>query len=170
MTNTDHYNALLDPTVHRMTGITVHQGMRFDNPLITEIAPNLWVGGVEDGMILPRFFDHVVSLYQWEAYTVNHSLTSTLTVKMYDADVEPNAAEIDSIVAWVQAARRSGTVLLHCQAGLNRSMLVAASVLMDDRLSADEAITRLRAQRSPAVLCNATFEKWLRARDGSSGQ
>jgi hypothetical protein len=42
-----------DPTVQRMKGVTVHGGMPFDVPIISEIGPILWQGGCQDGLILP---------------------------------------------------------------------------------------------------------------------
>ena len=57
-----------DPTVQRMKGVTVHGGMPFDVPIISEIGPNLWQGGCQDGLILPCFVRHLVSLYLWEHY------------------------------------------------------------------------------------------------------
>ena len=39
-----------DPTVQRMKGVTVHGGMPFDVPIISEIGPNLWQGGCRDGL------------------------------------------------------------------------------------------------------------------------
>jgi protein-tyrosine phosphatase len=52
--------------------------------------------------------------------------------------------------------------LVHCQAGLNRSGVVVAYALMLNGMSAAEAIARIRERRSPAVLCNPQFERWLR--------
>ena len=65
-----------DPTVQRMKGVTVHGGMPFDVPIISEIGPNLWQGGCQDGLILPCFVRHLVSLYLWEHYRVQHELDS----------------------------------------------------------------------------------------------
>jgi protein-tyrosine phosphatase len=61
--------------------------------------------------------------------------------------------------------RQGHTVLVHCQAGLNRSNLIAALALM--RLTgcdAAAAIALLREKRSPLVLCNEAFEQYLLAR------
>jgi hypothetical protein len=69
----------------------------------------------------------------------------------------------------VTARRKTGPCLVHCQAGLNRSSLVVARVLMLEGATADEAIGLLREKRSPACLCNPAFEEWLRARDSVRG-
>jgi protein-tyrosine phosphatase len=58
-----------------------------------------------------------------------------------------------------------GKTLVHCQAGLNRSGLVAAVALMKLGRTADEAIKLLRDSRSPMVLCNDTFVSQLHQLD-----
>jgi hypothetical protein len=52
-------------------------------------------------------------------------------------------------------------VLIRCQAGVNRSGLVTALVLMLDGYSAREAIELIRERRAPAVLSNRHFVQWL---------
>ena len=153
-----------DPTVPRMKGVTVHGSAAFDVPFISQIAPNLWQGGCEDGQVLPDFIKHLVSLYPWESYHVRHTLDSVLLVRMYDS-VDQTFEQIEELARWVNLCRRTGPVLVHCQAGLNRSSLVAARALMLEGKSAEDAITTLRAKRSPACLCNRAFEDYLRTCD-----
>lgn len=149
-----------DPVEQRMRGRAVHGNTPFDVSFISEIAPNLWQGGCETGLVLPAFIEHVVSLYPWEQYTVRHELKSSLTVRMYDS-TDQGFGQVDEIARWVAGRREEGPVLVHCQAGLNRSSLVAARALMFGGLTADEAITQIRSTRSPACLCNPSFEAWL---------
>lgn len=151
----------VDPRTQRMTGVAIHGGTRFSVPYVSEIEDNLWTGGCAMGLALPREIDHVVSLYPWEAYTVTHELKSALMVRLYDSSDEA-MDKIDDIARWVNSCRRDGITLVHCQAGLNRSGLVAARALMLEGSSADDAIALLREKRSPAVLCNTAFEQWLR--------
>jgi protein-tyrosine phosphatase len=153
-----------NPTVQRMKGVTVHGNAAFDVPLISEIAPNLWQGGCEDGLILPDFIKHLVSLYPWESYTVRHELDSALLVRMYDS-AEQTFEQIEQLARWVNLCRTTGPVLVHCQAGLNRSSLVAARALILQGMSADDAIMTVRTKRSPACLCNGAFEDYLRTSD-----
>lgn len=80
---------------------------------------------------------------------------------LYDDAGGVDGTTIDTIAKLVNECRREGKTLVHCQAGLNRSALVTARALMLDGMSADDAITLLR-KRSPMVLCNLTFEAWLR--------
>jgi Dual specificity phosphatase, catalytic domain len=140
---------------------------RFSVPLVSHIEGNLWTGGCIDGVRLGDDFRYVVSLYPWEKYTLG-SETERLEAVMYDAGSMPNIhalhAAADQVVAWVA----EGKTLVHCQAGLNRSGLVAALALTKMGHSAREAIDLLREKRSPVVLCNATFEAWLLGLDGAS--
>jgi protein-tyrosine phosphatase len=144
-----------------MSGYAVHGNTPFDVPYISEIAHNLWQGGCENGMVLPRSIKHLVSLYPWEQYNVDHEILSALTVRMYDSE-DQQFDRVWDIAEWVNRCRESGPVLVHCQAGLNRSSLIAAAVLRLDGKTADEAIEIIRTKRSPACLCNPTFEMWLR--------
>jgi protein-tyrosine phosphatase len=150
-----------NPTVQRIKGVTLHGSAAFDVPLISEIAPNLWQGGCEDGVILPDFIKHLVSLYPWESYNVRHELHSALLVRMYDSD-DQTFEQIEELARWVNLCRTTGPVLVHCQAGLNRSSLVAARALMLEGMSADDVIRTVREKRSPACLCNRAFEDYLR--------
>lgn len=151
-----------DPTVQRMSGVAYHGNTPFDVPFISEIAPNLWQGGCENGLVLPEFIDYLVSLYPWEKYTVNHKLKGSMTVKMYDS-LDQATEQIDDLAKKINEWRKDGVVLVHCQAGLNRSSLVAARALMiGDGLKGWEAVKTLREKRSPACLCNPSFERYIK--------
>lgn len=150
-----------DPTVQRMKGITAHGGLAFDVPFISEIGFNLWQGGCRDGLVLPKFIKHLVSLYPWEQYEIKHPLDSILIVRMYDSE-DQSFDQVEELARWVNVCRATGPVLVHCQAGLNRSSLVAARALMLGGITADDAIRRVREKRSTACLCNRAFEAYLR--------
>lgn len=150
-----------DPTFERMIGRAVHGNTPFDVPYISEIAPNLWQGGCKSGLILPSNIKHLVSLYPWERYTMLDVIDSEMYVKMYDSNEGVNAEQVWQIAQHVSWARSQGPTLVHCQAGLNRSSLVAAASLIIDGYEPDAAISLIRMTRSPACLCNPTFEAWL---------
>ena len=162
--DTSRIDITLDPTRHRMSGVTAHGLIPFSVPFMTEIAPNLWQGGCQDGLVLPFRIKHLLSLYKWESYTVPHRLRTQHTVTMYDS-LDQATHEIDRWARWTNARRRTGAVLVHCQAGLNRSSLVVCRALMLDGMTADEAIKTVRDKRSPACLCNPSFEEYLRSLD-----
>lgn len=143
-----------------------------DVELISHITDNLYVGGCEPEY-LGDFFSHVFSLYKWGAYEVDEG-TIVRTWKMYDShddvmvmDLDENLVSIDEVADEVVAAlHEGGNVLVHCQAGINRSNLTAALALMKWKdMSADEAIALLRSKRSDLVLANRAFEQYLRNLD-----
>lgn len=149
-----------DPTMQRMKGVAYHGNTPFDVPYISEIAPNLWQGGCRSGLILPGFIQHVVSLYPWERYLIRE-VRSELYVKMYDS-LDQGVDQVDRIARWVNECRADGPTLVHCQAGLNRSSLVAARALfLNDEgggYTGVGYVEHLRRTRSPACLCNPAFE------------
>jgi len=103
----------VDPTRQRMSGVTAHGNKPFDVPFISEVDGNLWQGGCEKGLLLPKFIKHLVSLYPWEAYKVKHELGSSLVVRMFD-DADQELGQVNSIAEWVDNCRKSGPVLVHC--------------------------------------------------------
>ncbi len=153
-----------DPLSRRLTGYTAHGNFRLNVPFMTQVAPNLWHGGAQNGLVLPEFIKHVLSLYRWEAYTVDHELLSSKTVEMYDSE-DQNLDQVTELAIWVNEARKTGPVLVHCQAGLNRSSLVVAKALLlsGEAKTGQEAINMIREARSEACLCNPAFEAWVRA-------
>ena len=151
-----------DPHARLLSGVTMHGNKQFSVPYISEIADNLWQGGCTNGLVLPDTFRHLVSLYPWESYSLRHELASALVVTMHDS-ADQDMDKVPVIAAWVNACRKSGPVLVHCQAGLNRSSAVVALALMLEGTPAEVAIKTVRQKRSPACLCNPAFEEWLLA-------
>lgn len=152
--------ASTDPRLHRMEGVAYHGNTPFSVPFISEIADNLWQGGCADGLVLPAEIVHVVSLYPWEEYRPSVELRSVLSVRMYDSE-DQAFHQVDAIASWVNVCRADGPTLVHCQAGLNRSSLVAARALILEGMTAAAAVALIREKRSPACLCNKAFESWL---------
>ena len=150
-----------DPRQQRMEGVARHGMTPFDVPFISEITPTMWQGGCQDGLVLPDFITHVVSLYPWEKYTIT-SGAELHEFKMYDS-LDQSYELVDEIATAVNTFAAQGVVLVHCQAGLNRSSLIACRALMLQGMSADDAIALIREKRSPACLCNPAFETFLRS-------
>jgi Dual specificity phosphatase, catalytic domain len=145
-----------------------------DPPLYSEILPNLWQGGTDDDDLvhkgsgrLPTTSDHkefdvVVSL---SAY----SLPMGWMVKEYrygfpdgpaDEDVY---AELERIADYAYLDWKAGKkVLVRCQAGLNRSGLMVALILLRNRMKIDDAIALIRKKRSAYALDNAHFVEYLK--------
>lgn len=151
-----------DPFQRRMRGVATHGRTRFDVPYISEITPGFYQGGCEEGLVLPPHIEYVISLYKWERYKRPKTVKGFFEYTMYDAAETPDRDEVIEIANLVNQCRRQGPTLVHCQAGLNRSGLVAATAMILDGMTADDAIYTLRNSRSPAVLCNRTFENWVR--------
>lgn len=148
----------------RITG-TVHQAVargvnpHIDIPLFTQVKGNLWQGGCMQGVCLPDTFKYVFSLYPWEKYDLAPG-TERVEFQLYDS-LDQSTDEFEDIARQVHDAASKGKTLVHCQAGLNRSGAVAARVLMLDGMSAADALSLLREQRSPLVVCNKAFEDYL---------
>lgn len=153
----------VDPRVVRMRGVARHGNTPFDVPFISHIEGNLWTGGCASGLVLPQEFKHVISLYPWEQYDVYHELASLSLHWLYDSHDIPKSTRLFDIASYASGCIHDAPTLIHCQAGLNRSGLIAALVLIVQGRPVPEAIDLLREKRSPAVLCNTTFESWLRS-------
>jgi protein-tyrosine phosphatase len=83
---------------------------------------------------------------------------------MDDSDVLPDAKVLEDLADWVNEKRALGPTLVHCQAGLNRSALVAGLALIRSGMAPRDAIALLRQKRSSDVLFNKAFERWLLGR------
>ena len=136
----------------------------------SEVAPRLWMGGHEyiaaDGIstraVVTDEFDVVYSLTSHEGYGPASGVPHHL-LKVPDAEltgeqilaVEEFAA---SAASDFSAGRR---VLVRCWAGMNRSGLVVAEILIQSGYSAADAIAMIRKHRSPAALSNESFVGYL---------
>jgi len=149
-----------DPSVQRMSGVAYHGNTPFDVPFISHIDGNLWQGGCRNGLIVPDNIDVVISLYPWEKYTLQEGQIR-LEYKMYDSEDQGFDQVIEIAMQVNRYLDHGKTVLVHCQAGLNRSGLVAATALMLKGMSGPDAIKLLREKRSNACLCNPSFARWV---------
>lgn len=149
-----------------------------EEPLWSEILPNLWQGGTHDNdvigddtyakpftmqkaFITPEHFDTVVTLYQY-ANPVDW-FVKEYRYCVYDWNIEHmDIRELHNTAKFAHAEWKSGKkTLIRCQAGLNRSGLVMALVLMLEGYTASEAITLIRSRRAEYALFNEEFEKYL---------
>lgn len=145
---------------HRIEG-WLHTGDHISVPLISQITDNLYVGGCIGGVELGDFFTYVFSMYKWEKYSTTPG-TIHVEVEMYDsANVDVDAV-MDYSLQVANAIQTGGNILVHCQAGINRSNLIATAALVRLGYTVSDAIDLLREKRSSLVLANQTFERWLR--------
>lgn len=152
---------------HPIQGWLRNNGGYIDCPLVSHIVDNLYVGGCIGGIELGDHFSHIFSLYKWERYSYDTAATKLYEYEMYDSEEYPDLDTLDIVVPLaVEALNNGGKVLIHCQAGINRSNLTAALVLRAWKgLTSAEAIAMLREKRSPAVLANKTFLRYLESLD-----
>lgn len=150
----------------RMEGTVNLTGKWFSVPLINKVGDylngELWQGGCISGLTLPDDFDFVLSLYPWGQYKLGPD-TERVEVTMYDS-LEQGFEQVEELADRVVSELLAGSkVLIHCQAGLNRSGLLAATTLKKLGVGGAEAINLLRESRgTDQVLCNTAFETHVR--------
>lgn len=155
-----------DFSLHRIRGYVPHGAARgldpnLDVPLVSHIEGSFYQGGCMGGVRLPDGFDYVLSLYPWEQYILPEGCERD-EVRMYDS-LDQGFEQVEQLAEGVAERLSDGqTVLVHCQAGLNRSGLLAATTLVQHRgHTPASAIGLLRSRRSPLVLCNEAFENFI---------
>lgn len=144
-----------------------------------EILPKLWQGGTDDSDIIgdityaapfaqedqafitPKDFDTVITLYQYAnpvGWFVKEYRYCVYDWKMSHIDL----AELYKTAKFAHAEWRDGKkTLIRCQAGLNRSSLITALVLIREGYTPARAIELIRERRNPECLFNEDFEKFL---------
>ena len=141
-------------------------------PLFSEILPNLFMGGTDDDDVihipariynrrneLP--FDAIVTMYEYARPAFGGVQEFRYAVP--DAAMDNiNLDRLRDAVEFAHARWKAGDrVLIRCQAGLNRSGLVTALVLIKEGHLPADVITLLRAKRDRDALCNQDFAEWL---------
>jgi hypothetical protein len=169
MTNNNDRYLTADGIDTREASGVVHPD--YDLPLRSEILPNLWMGGTdykdrtEDGMAMPYItiddFDSVYTFYG-SANPVDW-FVEEYRFAFLDSEREPlDISKLKRAVLMAYEDWSSGKrVLIRCQAGLNRSGIVTALVLMRSGLTAQESIDLIRKARDPQCLYNKHFVKFL---------
>lgn len=152
---------------HWITGIAFQGDTPFEMPVITHVEGNLYQGGYVDSERgspdLGDTFQSILSLYPWKRYKFA-AKTEYKELELFDSHDSLPVKKIFEAARWVNEQKKKGKVLVHCQAGLNRSSLILAVALILEGKTPDEAIYILRDKRSPAVLCNPSFENFLRGK------
>lgn len=138
----------------------------------TQIAPGLFQGGTEDHDVLSLPgddfatrgnypFDTVVTLYA-SAQPVPWGVEE---LRFGFLDAALGGDDIDTVVRAARFAyhrwQDGAQVMIRCQAGMNRSGLVTALVLIQAGLTPAQAISLIRLQRGSACLFNTHFVAWL---------
>jgi hypothetical protein len=137
------------------------------------MAPNLWLGGYDyhpagttrasftTEMIVREKFDVVISFYR--PYGVDLSRVEHHSMRIPDGAL--TAEELAGVQSLAELAYLRSTtgqkVLIHCQAGINRSSLCMVYALQRRGWTAELAIDHIRATRSPFCLVNEDFVGYL---------
>jgi protein-tyrosine phosphatase len=157
---------LADFESHHIEGLARMGNKPFAVPLFSQITDNLYTGGCPVGEA-PDEFQFIVSLYPWEPYDVPNEKCTVLIARLYDSHDIPDPRMLRALADYVNAVSKIGKTLVHCQAGLNRSALVAGLALIRGGFHPDDAIKLLRDKRCDAVLCNEHFERFLRQQEAA---
>lgn len=146
--------------------------MEVPGALFSEILPGLFMGGTSEEQTIDfpqvlkpftreRDFDCVVTLYAWAA-PANWEVEER-RFGFSDGSLQGwQIPVLHEIADWSLSKWKSGAkVLIRCQAGLNRSGLIAALVLIKNGSTPAKAISLIRARRSQQALCNGEFVDYL---------
>ena len=140
--------------------------------LYSEIAPNLFMGGTADEDVIHQAvaynkartdlpFDAIITMYAW-ANPADWKVQE-FRYGIYDSDI--SQIDLDRLKQAVEFGYKrwlSGDrVLVRCQAGLNRSGLVTALIMMSTGLDAETAIEQIRKNRAEIALFNTHYVEWL---------
>jgi protein-tyrosine phosphatase len=112
-----------------------------------EVAPGLWVGRTPPD----RTKLHGIDVVVLAAMELQPALLGVRTLRCPLDDHEPSRAEAKQ--AWrcaeevVRLRQRGQKVLVACAMGVNRSAWIAAMVLMQEGMTAREAIRQIRKRR-----------------------
>lgn len=141
--------------------------------LYSEIAPNLYMGGTDDQDVIhypvrnrsgrPDLpFDAIVTMYAWAQpadWRVQEFRYGVPDAAIGDIDLPRLKQAVEfGLNRWLSGDR----VLIRCQAGLNRSGLVTALILMSTGIDAEDAITQIRLNRAEIALFNTEYVNWLK--------
>lgn len=125
----------------------------------SHISGNIWMGAVPLDVSDPGF-DFIVSTYtKMDFFTHPHQLC--IKINMEDDDYLPPLKRLEHIVDIAHDFASKGKTLIHCHAGLNRSGLVTALVLIRQGMTPAEAIKLIRHRRWHQALNNETFVRHI---------
>ena len=129
-------------------------GLLFNANMITN---NIWVGGLNSPRtIISEGFDTVIDLREEDAQKYRDILKKHeieyLNIKIPDGmGAPPNVLfEITKLI--MKRVRDGKKILIHCNLGRGRSILIAAAYLVSKGLKPDEAINKVKSIRSVSFL------------------
>jgi protein tyrosine phosphatase len=143
----------------------------YPTELWSEVLPKLWQGGTDDDDVFNQLYKPAISKKDFDLVITAYAsanpvdwFVKEIRFGFYDSDMkdfDPN--DLKEIVRMAHAEwKRGQRVLIRCQAGMNRSGLIMALILIREGHTPQEAIDLIRAKRSKHALFNGRFEKWLK--------
>ena len=151
-----------------IVGITQRGGEMVRLPAWTVIGDHL-ILGAHPADTMPPDVDVIANVDSFRFYNLPDTVLY-LHFAYRDADAIPDSAELNIAASFLNDLRAAGkTVFIHCRLGLNRSALMTGLVLIDEGYEAKDAIALMRRLRSPLVLANQTFERYLLSEHPASG-
>ncbi len=143
-----------------IVGIMQRDGEMVRIPAWTVIGDHL-ILGAHPADTMPPNVDAIANVDSFRFYDVPDGALY-LHFAYRDANVIPDSTDLRIAASFLNDLRAAGkTVFIHCRLGLNRSALLTGLVLIDEGYRATDAIELMRNLRSPYVLENKTFERYL---------
>ena len=143
-----------------IVGIMQRNGEMVRIPAWTVIGDHL-ILGAHPADTMPPNVDAIANVDSFRFYDLPDGILY-LHFAYRDTDAIPDASDLHIAASFLNDLRGAGkTVFIHCRLGLNRSALLTGLVLIDEGYRAKDAIALMRNLRSPYVLENKTFERYL---------
>jgi hypothetical protein len=143
-----------------VVGIMQRNGEMVRIPAWTVIGDHL-ILGAHPADTMPPNVDAIANVDSFRFYDIPDGVLY-LHFAYRDANVIPDATDLRLTASFLNDLRAAGkTVFIHCRLGLNRSGLLTGLVLIDEGYRAKDAIEMMRSLRSPYVLENKTFERYV---------
>lgn len=123
-------------------------------PQRVEVLPGLWLGSMPEK--IGADLKSVLSLAG--ATGQRASRDQQIVVTFFEDGALPDVDYLNALADLGLAMWKKGPLLVHCQAGLNRSaMIVVLMLVRSGKMTAGDAVAMLRAKRSTSVLFNVNF-------------
>ena len=151
-----------------IVGIMERNGEMVRIPAWTVIGDHL-ILGAHPADTMPPNVDAIANVDSFRFYDIPDGVLY-LHFAYRDANVIPDSTDLRIAASFLNDLRAAGkTVFIHCRLGLNRSALLTGLVLIDEGYRATDAIEMMRNLRSPYVLENKTFERYLLSDNPTNG-
>jgi diacylglycerol kinase (ATP) len=127
------------------------------HPNVTQITPNIWVGGKNNPKILiTEGFDTVLDLQEYNDFKYKEKLIKNgieyLSLKIRDKKSLP-VENMDSIVDWVaKKTVEKKKILIHCNLGRGRSVFIIVAYLIKQGISLEQALNSVKNKRRVAYV------------------